>query len=680
MIPENEPKKRRSMPELFLVAVFLFCCAYVQHILIFPNPATRLDLTHAVVFQGTLNIDAYHSNTMDKAYVRGHYYCDKAPGLSFAAAPAMIALKMLFRSMTFDPGNPLIAYMLTFLTVSIPCALALILLYRMLLWFSDSRAAALFFSLATGLGTIFLTYASQFYGHAPAASLCVAALYLITDNLRRGEPLKLSNALLAGLLCGCAIATDYLVVVHAAVLFVLYIVLTRRMGPVLLFALGAALPLAALAAYNNAAFGSPISLGYLHEVDPVFREGIGRGVGGVALPNPLTALKLLFSPQRGLFWGAPFLLAAIPGFFFALKKHEPRRAVAVACGLIFLGTLAIAAAYYAPFGGYGPGPRFLVPALPFLSLLAAAAWPAMGAAARTAMAALAGVAVLNNLFVNMIEPHAPEAFAAPALRFCLPLLRNGYVDANLGNMFNLSGIASFAPLALILCGLLWVFDKKYVSDEHPRRARFLAFPLCALFAGIFVFTGLRSGGPAPAESARYFSDIWMRRGIVEFRSGRAADSERSLRRAIDADPAYLQPYLTLGASWLDASPQKAVPLLRAARRIARDKNDPAVDLADELLCEALIQRASDELRLGKPGAAEQGLRSAVRAQPGRARPHIALAGFLLNIKNSPDQALRVLREGRRAAANPLDPDIGVLNAMIRDIESEINAKSGGHGK
>src|SRR5437868_9873088 len=51
------------------------------------NQNSRFDLLRAIIERHTFSIDAYHMNTMDKAFWNGHFYCDKAPGQSFAAVP-----------------------------------------------------------------------------------------------------------------------------------------------------------------------------------------------------------------------------------------------------------------------------------------------------------------------------------------------------------------------------------------------------------------------------------------------------------------------------------------------------------------------------------------------------------------------------------------------------------------
>src|SRR5689334_24289818 len=52
------------------------------------NQNSRFDLTRAIVERHTIAIDAYADDTGDKAERGGHWYTDKAPGLSLLAVPA----------------------------------------------------------------------------------------------------------------------------------------------------------------------------------------------------------------------------------------------------------------------------------------------------------------------------------------------------------------------------------------------------------------------------------------------------------------------------------------------------------------------------------------------------------------------------------------------------------------
>ena len=68
-------------------AVLLGCVTFFSFIYFYEgggwNQNSRFDLLRAMVERHTLQIDAYHENTQDKAHLRGHYYSDKAPGLVF---------------------------------------------------------------------------------------------------------------------------------------------------------------------------------------------------------------------------------------------------------------------------------------------------------------------------------------------------------------------------------------------------------------------------------------------------------------------------------------------------------------------------------------------------------------------------------------------------------------------
>src|SRR4051812_34076110 len=57
------------------------------------NQYSRLDVARAVVEHGTLRIDRYASNTGDKAFHRGHYYSDKAPGQPVLGVAAVAATR-----------------------------------------------------------------------------------------------------------------------------------------------------------------------------------------------------------------------------------------------------------------------------------------------------------------------------------------------------------------------------------------------------------------------------------------------------------------------------------------------------------------------------------------------------------------------------------------------------------
>src|ERR671931_538588 len=62
------------------------------------NPDSRLALTYSLVERGALDIDPYAGATLDRAFARGHYFTDKAPGLSFLLAPLYAGLRLALGS------------------------------------------------------------------------------------------------------------------------------------------------------------------------------------------------------------------------------------------------------------------------------------------------------------------------------------------------------------------------------------------------------------------------------------------------------------------------------------------------------------------------------------------------------------------------------------------------------
>lgn len=83
---------------------------------------------------------------------------------------------------------------------------------------------------------------------------------------------------------------------------------------------------------------------------------------------------LTVGPARGVIWYNPILLLAIPGALWFWRRQRRILFLALALILVFF---AVYAKWYMWHGGYSWGARFIVPTLPFLTLLAAPAWDAL---------------------------------------------------------------------------------------------------------------------------------------------------------------------------------------------------------------------------------------------------------------------------------------------------------------
>jgi hypothetical protein len=198
-----------------------------------------------------------------------------------------------------------------------------------------------------------------------------------------------------------------------AVLGLYMLWLDRRAA--LAFVLGGLPAAAVFATYNWVSFGSPLNIGYMNLLPGGFAAGMSEGILGVGWPKLTTAGDLLFGP-RGLVRLAPWFLVA-PAGLLAVRRREVRAEVVV-CAAICVLFAVYNAGYYLPFGGWTPGPRFLLPALPFAAVLVGLASPTLRFFTSALMVAAAAV-----FFVATVTmPNAPERFTDPLFELWLPSL------------------------------------------------------------------------------------------------------------------------------------------------------------------------------------------------------------------------------------------------------------------
>ncbi|HLU67593.1 MAG TPA: hypothetical protein VKZ63_15025, partial [Kofleriaceae bacterium] len=301
------------------------------------NQNSRFDLTRAVVERGTLRIDAYHRNTGDKARRDGHYYCDKAPGVSLLAVPAYAAARALAGP---EPGHApspgflaAAAQVSTVWAIGLPSALSVIALCALLCALGVGLRARLAIAAAYGLATLVLPYSTLLYGHQLAGALTLIALALLV-RARRGPGARAAGRgrlLAVGALLGASVVVEYpsaLAVVAISLYAASFVRPLVRLG---WLALGGALLAAALAAYHAAAFGSPLALPYDFSTQPHRSMGFFMGLG---VPDPEALAHILVTPYRGLFYSAPWLALALPGGWLLWRRGA--RAEAAVCGAIAL--------------------------------------------------------------------------------------------------------------------------------------------------------------------------------------------------------------------------------------------------------------------------------------------------------------------------------------------------------
>lgn len=345
---------------------------------------SRLCLTRALV-HGRLSNDACLRGNFDRAEYGGHLYSDKAPGLSLLSVPAAEAVR-LPPPPRWEKTGDLRVWTVRLLSGGIASLLVVLLVGRVAEGLAPGKGAL---TLVTcGAGTLLGAAAVAGFEHDTAALFGFGAFLLAW----RHRPL--AAGLLAGLACLAAYEAGIVALVVGG-----YILLggVRTAGRYLA---GLVPGWLLLGAYDWAAFGSPFHLSYRYVANS-YASAQTAGFFGVHAPT-LRGIWYTLGGDRGLLPTSPVLVAAVAGLVLLWRRGH--RAEALAAGLVSAGFLLLEFGYFSPYGGDSPGPRFLIPAIPFAALglsLAFAEWPrATGALATLSVLATTVVAGTWPLAVN----------------------------------------------------------------------------------------------------------------------------------------------------------------------------------------------------------------------------------------------------------------------------------------
>jgi hypothetical protein len=151
----------------------------------------------------------------------------------------------------------------------------------------------------------------------------------------------------------------------------------RRLRRAAAYTAGAAIGAAPALAFNLWALSSPLRFAYSHAVTVQGLTGHAElglnssGFFGIDLPSPGAAIDLLLA-SRGLLTLTPVLVMGVVGAIMIRRRGRPAEAAVI--GAVGIAYFLYNAGYWLPFGGGSPGPRFFIPALPFLAIGLASAY------------------------------------------------------------------------------------------------------------------------------------------------------------------------------------------------------------------------------------------------------------------------------------------------------------------
>jgi dolichyl-phosphate-mannose-protein mannosyltransferase len=335
-----------------------FACLYL-----FTNHDHVLSYDGIAMFQTTQSLADHGSLAISSGGALGRdglYYSKYGIGQSLAELPLYLVGR--FIGGFAHSQSELVVQSITMLTNPLIMALACVVFYFIVRALGYQAATAIRATVVLGLATSFWPYSKTDFSE-PLLTLCleVAVLCaLLMEQRREDEGRMLRLAVVAGAALGFALLTKYAAVVFIPVIC-LYMTVAyppnRRWGVWLRQQAAILLPAAcfgiAVLFINWLRFGSPLATGY-ESFDRPFVLPLYEGLSG-----------LLFSPHRGLLFYDPLLFAGILGLG-VLIWYRRRESVLIA-GLVGV-SLALYGTYGAWDGGASWGPRYLVPAMPYLLL------------------------------------------------------------------------------------------------------------------------------------------------------------------------------------------------------------------------------------------------------------------------------------------------------------------------
>ena len=337
----------------------------------------------------------------------GHFHPNKPPGSSLLAVPPYFVLHHIERWLGCDPDDWWImsvnAWLCSALTVGVASAFGVVLVLRLASqMYPGHPRAALGAAITFGFGTTFFPFGTLMFDHNVTAVLLLASF----GAVRKERPFA------AGVWAGIAAVTNYLAAIPGA-FFALWALLRERgtgrgRRAVSVFSLGVLPCLAVLLAYNVAAFGSPFALNTSFQ-NPAFKEIAPAFLGMFTWPSWFAALAITISPWRGVFVLSPVLIAAVACLLGRWKMETliAERRLILGCAAFFF---LINICFNGFHGGFAAGPRYLIPALPFLCIPLAAAfirWPC-------ATTALAAVSIVQQSLLTITDALNPLGVGAHA--------------------------------------------------------------------------------------------------------------------------------------------------------------------------------------------------------------------------------------------------------------------------
>jgi hypothetical protein len=520
---------------LGLVAAVALLPVYPQT----PQDGAHMCLARSLAL-GSLSADECLSDAFDRASYGGHLYSDKAPGLALLEVPAVAAFRLQPSPPAWTPFD-LRVWGTRVLTVGFCFLVCAFLVGRVAEGLAPGYGGATLVAFA--LGTLVGPLAATGFDHVPAALFAFGAFLLAW----RGRPF------LAGLAGGFAVLVNYEAALAAGVVGVY--VLARGLRPFGRYVAGAVPAVALLGAYDWAAFGAPWHLSYRY-VDNMFASDQASGFFGISRPHLVQTFEVFAGPD-GLLVASPILVLAAVGLYLIRREHPGEVAV---CAVVTALFVVLDSGYYTPYGGVSPGPRFLVPALPFLAVgLGPAFRRAPTLSSLTAVVSVATTTAVMLVWSANVPMRATvwgELVRVPSERS-----HSRYAQAITPNLLHVLGpgrawgatfaaLAGVAALATGLASIPWPQVRAATRSRLPSKAA-LGIALCLAYAIAAADVAAAFGYPygnRTAGTAIAVADIGTSISSSPERAQVGSDVQLAVTVAYKGNDVANQLFLTIGLS------------------------------------------------------------------------------------------------------------------------------------
>ncbi len=516
-----------------LIVRFLFLLCSVFFLQIYPhfistNEHSRLLLTSAIVDDGTFQIDnalQRYGDSQDKALYNGHYYSDKAIGISLLGVPVYMVLRLI----NVQPDASLYLFWLRLFCVTIPSICFVVFLSRF--WertFNGRWNISLAFVYM--FGTVVFPYSLQFISHHLAGAALFLSFYFAW---RASQETRVGRAIfLSGIFAGAAMIMEYPAFLQAGILFLYSFLRLRSSRKRSLFFAAGLLPFVILMlGYNYAIFGTPFDVTYRHMSDQIHVAQHSEGFVGMGLPNGKALLALLFSTGRGLFFFSSVLLLSIPGLLLLTRNQQFRLE-----GILILAITCSNLLFHAGMsnwdGGWSLGPRYLTPIVPFLMTTIAyfLSGETSSKSAKLFFYISSSIISIFMITVGTITfPFPAQEIPNPVFSLFWPMMLRGAYSLNLPELLGIHGPAVVVLFYTTLL-IAFIVVTSRSGEMHFPGWKEVALPLAAVGCSLSVIIGGASFTPPPDAFHLYA------RASMYFFVGHCNDSNRELQEALLTNP------------------------------------------------------------------------------------------------------------------------------------------------